>query len=309
MDEDDDKAVLSQLGGFALEQFLGSFVGEDIDASSLTAIGLGGGAVGSASTSRGAAVNGNAVAAVDSSQIYSGRYEDEGEDWEDEVDRELNEEDNGSKNNNQMMMLQLPSASTSMQPSTQTTLMRGEDEDFDDDDDDDEDNDNDDNMHAAPSTNNLALPMPASFHLPDASEIMHVKQEEQDLDNGLHGHAPMQESMHDNDYEQDEEEEKIDPKELAAQQALFAQSYARMQAQQQQAGGEEQPGQTDMVSDIRAASPQRVMDVRSLYPSFAPDKVLNFTDLFHPRPRKRTRIDPNIEVCRLQEHVCRSMYI
>lgn len=284
---DEDKDIVGQLGGFALEQFLGSFTGEQgISSNSLSAIGLGG-AAGSASSSRGGAGS----QAVDAAQIYSGRYEDEdgddgvdGEDWEDEVDRELDEEDNQSN----QLMLQLPSAAIASRPATQT-LMRGEDEDFDDD---EEDDDKDTGEHAGnaiagPSTLNGTSTPVSAFRLPDATEIMHIKEEEQDHDGVLHqegkqGHEMPQADDH-------EEEEQIDPQELAAQQALFAQSYARMQAQQQQF--------QDGTSAQGPASPP-LADVKTLYPSFAPDKILNFTEIFHPRPRKRVRIDPNIEVCK-----------
>lgn len=285
--EEDDNAVVGQLGGFALEQFLGSFTGEQgISSNSLSAVGLGAGS----SSSR----SGNA-ARVDAAQIYGGRFEDEdeddgGEDWEDEVDREMNEEDMQSS----QLMLQLPPASAmpARPPAAAQTLMRGEDEDFDDDDEEDNDDGRNGNAVAGPSTfNHAPLSTPSSaFHLPDASEIMHVKQEEQDLD-GVQLQGQRRQVEHQDDHD---EEEKIDPQELAAQQALFAQSYARMQAQQRQpmqAGSEEaMPGQ-------RPASPP-VMDVKTLYPSFAPDKVLNFTEIFYPKPRKRARIDPNVEVCK-----------
>lgn len=288
---DEDKDIVGQLGGFALEQFLGSFTGEQgISSNSLSAVGLGDPS-GSGSTSRGA----NAAAAglrVDASQIYSGRYEDDeeedGEDWEDEVDREMDAEDNQSK----QLMLQLPPAPS--RPAVQT-LMRGEDEDFDDDDEDvqDEHDGKDEqrasqdehagNADAGPSST------PASaFRMPDASEIMHIKQEEQDLDGVLHPHSRRENDERGALIEAEDEEEQIDPQELAAQQALFAQSYARMQAQQQ-------PFE-DGTSAQRAPSPP-LADVKTLYPSFAPDKVLNFTEIFHPRPRKRVRIDPNIQVC------------
>lgn len=292
--EEDDKAIIGQLGGFALEHFLGSFTGEQgISSSSLSAVGLSGGA---ASTSKG---NASSSRAVDVSQIYNGRFEDEdddagdgmeGEDWEDEVDREINEEDN-MQSGQQLLLHQLPSSSAAIPPMPTTqTLMRGEDEDFDD------EEDEPGEAHAGQSVLPPQLP-PADgsaglsgFHMPDASEIMHVKQEEHDGDGMMHGgNEPLLKIEEDEDDGDDE----IDPQELAAQQALFAQSYARMQAQQLQSGQED--GLHGMARD---ASPP-LMDVKTLYPDFAPDKILNFTDIFHPRPRKKVRIDPNIEVCKL----------
>ena len=107
MEVDNDHALLSQLGGFALDQFLGDFTGDrSIKASGLTALGL---------REKGAERGGRGVEA---SQIYSERYadddddeqradfggrrdggdgelpaggrgfEDAGDDWEDEIDRE-----------------------------------------------------------------------------------------------------------------------------------------------------------------------------------------------------------------------------
>lgn len=238
----DDEDVVDQLGGFALDSFLSDFTGDKtIKASGLSALGLSG-----AKQSK----------SLDASQIYSERFEDEdegepanlpparrragveelGDDWEDEIDKELDEEDKmigGSNLNGSMHFTK--------------TKMRGEDDDFDEDDDDDDGPRNRDGY---------------DFALPADSELLRVKQEER---------------------EENEEQDDDDP-DYAMQQQLFQQSIARMQQQQQyQAEG-------------RSPSPP-VMDIRTLYPSFAPNKILNFTELFTTRPKKKRRIDSNVEPC------------
>lgn len=298
--EDDDKAIVGQLGGFALEHFLGSFTGEQgISGSSLSAVGLN---ASSSSSSR----------AVDVSQIYNGRFVDEdeeddggveGEDWEDEVDREMNEEHDNMQSNqqqHQLMLPQLPVASTSFATTSSQTLMRGEDEDFDDDDEDEQGGESKQGLTSSTVNGSMSSNIPSAFHLPDASEIMHVKQEEQEMDGVMYGHPTGHQQehrplldIHDtrDHQEREDDEDQVDAEELAAQQALFAQSYARMQAQQN-------IGTQEGYNAADTGHHAPLMDVKTLYPSFAPDKILNFTEIFHPRPRKRVRIDPNIEVCK-----------
>ena len=256
---EDDAQLVQQLGGFALDNFLSEFTGEqNIRASGLSALGLSG-------KGRGRA--------VDASQIYSERYEDddvagpssgprraggvpagardgsEGIDWEDEIDREMDEED---------ALMGGTSSSAYAAPLSKATKLRGEDDDFDED---------DDGVEAGPPARNAfgqqqQQPLPADG-MEDEADYMHmVKQEETEEDAA----------------------------ELAAQQQLFQQSIARMQAAQQP------QDQQDLLAAFREPSAP-LMDVATLYPSFAPDKVLNFTELFVPRPRKRARIDPSAELC------------
>ena len=134
--------------------------------------------------------------------------------------------------------------STSILAGTTRTKLRGEDDDF------DEEDEPEAEIRRG-NTDNL-------FNIPDELEILRVKQEELE-----------------------ELEDEVDDPDYAEQQALFQQSYARMQVEQPQ-----------------SAAPLPLIDVATLYPSFAPGKILNFTELFTPRPRKRLRIDPNAELCR-----------
>lgn len=191
---------------------------------------------------------------------------DDAEDWEDEVDRELDEEDR-----------LLVGTSTTPYGGALTmtgmmnthTRLRGEDDDFDEDEDDEGGAGNSDSMQFDPSQqqggfNGLALPSSAPrastsiFHGLGGREVVQVKQEEPDEDD----------------------------EELAQQQALFQQSFARMQAQQM-------PDEQGL--NLQPAPP--LLDVATLYPSFGPNKILDFTELFTPRPRKRPRIDPDAALC------------
>jgi transcription initiation factor TFIID subunit 1 len=269
MDEDPSQLV-NQLGGFALDAFLSEFTGDkSIRASGLHAVtGAGGGS----SVAR----NG-----VDASQIYNDRlFEDgtdgegEGDDFEDEVDRELNAEDAAAAARS------TASAMPPLPPSLALpkTRMRGEDDNFDDD---DEDEDGDEADRAS-ATRQGDVQLSGLF-LPQAGESS--------LLGGFNAFPPLpmqikQEELADERMHEDNE----DPAEVAAQQALFQQSYARMQVAQQQL----QPDD-GYVGYIREPSPPAI-DTATLYPSFAPHKVLNFTELFVPRPRKRARIDPTTEL-------------
>lgn len=322
---DGEEDIVSSLGGFALEQFLGAFTGEDgISSSSLSAVGLA-----SSSSRVNAGGSGGGHSKVDASQIYGGRFVDDdededgnqeqGEDWEDEVDKELEMEmgmdmDPSLSTTTSSSTLQLPKTTPTVATAkgggggATTSLMRGEDEDFDDDDDEDgNDNDNDGVRQSLNNQNVNGLPTGLSF--PVASHGIQVKQEdiEGDEDPGNSNNQPayypplQQEQRRRRQDEEmtvdhdETEDAKVDAEELAAQQALFAQSYARMQAQQ---SGDVNGASGGDASQLPASS---LIDVKSVYPSFSPDKVLNFTDLFHPRSRKRAKVDPDVELCEFIE--------
>lgn len=268
---EDDSQLVSQLGGFALDNFLSEFTGDSsIRTSVLHAL---------TGESRSSAAAGAAGAAgFDASQIYSDRFADDDEDGdadglgddeddlEAEVDREINAENTNGR----------PPVLPSLPAVLPRTKMRGEDDDFDEDED-------EDGQDAAQQGANIPANTFNGMFLPQAGVgagfpplPMQIKQEEPVMD--------MDMAMH----QQPEDTE--DAAEIAAQQALFQQSYARMQVAQQPVQPEDGFGEY-----IRQPSPP-VMDVATLYPSFAPNKVLNFTELFVPRPRKRARIDPTTEL-------------
>lgn len=270
---EDDSQLVSQLGGFALDNFLSEFTGDSsIRTSGLRAL-TGG--------SRSSGSGGAGAAGFDASQIYNDRFADDDEDGdadglgddEDDLEAEVDREINAEKSNGRPPVLPLLPA---VLPRTK---MRGEDDDFDEDED-------EDGQDAAQQGANISANTFSGMFLPQAGVgagfpplPMQIKQEEPIMDMDI--------AMQHQGQQQDETE---DAAEIAAQQALFQQSYARMQVAQQQVQPEDGFG-----GYIRQPSPP-VMDVATLYPSFAPDKVLNFTELFVPRPRKRARIDPTTEL-------------
>ena len=211
--------------------------------------------------------------------------------WEDEIDRELDEEDRLAATSSG---LSLPMSGLPPMMPAARTRMRGEEDDF--------DGDGDGNVHMSTAANaiqnggfSLALPSmaaPASvgmFGLPPPSEAgnpsawrLPPTTSLPDALPGVVGAA------------QDEDEEElteVDKRDLARQQALIQAARWRQQQVEQQA---ETDAPAVGAGDFRPA----MIDAQSLYPSFAPGKILDFTALFTPRPRKRARIDPSTELCR-----------
>lgn len=286
---EEDQLLASQLGGFALDAFLSEFTGDSsIRASGLQALNSGGAA---------ARAGGSGVEA---SQIYGDKFADDDDDddlegdeddIERQVDAELNAEDAA-----------IPAIPAMPMPMpllhSKDKKMRGEEDNFDDDD--DEDDDDTSRQFAAENmlSNGLFLPQAAgpssssSLSFPPLPAPIQVKQEDTFDDAAMQINA----------FAGGDDIDAADAAELAAQQALFQQSYARMQAnsqqmqQQQQQMQQQQDGMFPVF--VRQPSPP-VMDTATLYPGFAPDKVLNFTELFVPRPRKRARIDPTTELRKL----------
>lgn len=289
--EDESQLLASQLGGFALDAFLGEFTGDtSIRASGLQALNGSGN------------VNGNSVQSrVDASLIFDGdekgaRYEDgddeDGDDFEDEVDREINAEDAAAAAAvaDQVQLPAMPAMPLLK------GKMRGEDDDFDADDDDE----NGGKQHQQPHQTSMTAPLNGSLFFPQ-------QQAGSSSSNGLPSFPPLpnvqikQEDAFDEIVQQQlrlqlpqsaaNQMDDAEAAELAAQQALFQQSYARMQTT-----GTQILQPVDGMADFSRQPSPPVMVTATLYPSFAADKVLDFTELFVPRPRKRPRIDPTAEL-------------